>query len=128
MLKIGYSIDVDILFNILNIKNDLIARDIRKGFNTLYVKKHYIEQKIHELLKYNTINSHINAEYLSIDNILLFDIIDDDVINYTVFIKKLEATKTTIEDKIKIIVEQLDDIEISLFGDLKVIKYNKLFF
>lgn len=124
MVKIGYIINIDILFGLLKISNDDIMIDVSKGFNKKYVEKYLIENTLYELLQeeYNGRIIKIDfVDFFQIDKVMLYLEIKNNGLNYDDYIEKLYNLKKDIEGQIKTLTEKLNVDLLPVMGELKVI-------
>lgn len=124
MIKIGYIINIDILFGLLKISNDDIMIDVSKGFNKKYVEKYLIENTLYELLQkeYNGRIIKIDfVDFFQIDKVMLYLEINHNGLNYDDYIEKLYNLKKDIEGQIKTLTEKLNVDLLPVMGELKVI-------
>lgn len=124
MVKIGYIINIDILFGLLKISNDDIMIDVSKGFNKKYVEKYLIENTLYELLQkeYNGRIIKIDfVDFFQIDKVMLYLEINHNGLNYDDYIEKLYNLKKDIEGQIKTLTEKLNVDLLPVMGELKVI-------
>lgn len=124
MIKIGYIINIDILFGLLKISNDDIMIDVSKGFNKKYVEKYLIENTLYELLQkeYNGRIIKIDfVDFFQIDKVMLYLEIKNNGLNYDDYIEKLYNLKKDIEGQIKTLTEKLNVDLLPVMGELKVI-------
>lgn len=124
MVKIGYIINIDILFGLLKISNDDIMSDVSKGFNKKYVEKYLIENTLYELLQEEYNGRIIKIDFFDffiIDKIMLYLEINHNGLNYDDYIEKIHNLKKEIEGQIKTLTEKLNVDLSPVLGELKVI-------
>lgn len=124
MVKIGYIIDIDILFGLLKISNNDIMSHVTKGFNKKYVEKYLIENTLYELLQEDYNGRIIKIDFFDffiIDKIMLYLEIKHNGLNYDDYIEKIHNLKKEIDGQIKTLSEKLNVDLSPVLGELKVI-------